>query len=203
VTHTEVLLLDLGNVVIELDPKRTFDAWARSTGVPVAEFAPHFGIDDAYRRHEIGAIDFAEYIAHLETRLGIRMPLADWRQGWNALFVAPFAAVVDRLPAFAERYRLCCFTNTNATHQADWETRFPTALVHFERIYSSPVIGRRKPDVTSFAWLAEDLGVAPSAIHFLDDHLENVEGARAAGLRATHTPKLNDVLATLDELVIP
>lgn len=195
-----VLLLDLGNVVIELDPRRTFETWSRASGVAVAEFASRFGIDEAYRRHEVGAIEFAEYIEHLEARLGIRMPLHEWRSGWNALFVAPFEAVLERLPVMAQRFRMCCFTNTNATHQADWEARFPAALVHFERIYSSPVIGRRKPDTASFAWLANDLGVAPSAIHFLDDHLENVEGARSAGLRASHTPKLEDVIAALDAL---
>ncbi len=197
---TTVLLLDLGNILIELDPQQTFAAWSSSSGVAVDAIRSRWDIDDAYRLHETGHMDFAAYAAHLQSKLGIRMPLDEWRSGWNALFVAPYDAVLERLPALASRYRLCCFTNTNATHQAIWESMLTTTLAQFERVYSSPVIGLRKPNPESFTWLAHDLGVSPQKIHFIDDMRENTEGAKIAGLAATHTPRLRDVLAVLDAL---
>ncbi len=41
--------------------------------------------------------------------------------------------------------------------------------------------------------IAKDIGVPPADILFLDDTLENVEGARAAGLRAVHVKGPQDV----------
>lgn len=53
-----------------------------------------------------------------------------------------------------------------------------------DRCYFSASMGLAKPDAAFFARIAADLGVQPVEMLFIDDGADNVEGARAAGLRA-------------------
>ena len=182
----EALLFDLGGVVLKLQPRACFEHWATRSGVAAATLGARFRIDDAYKAHETGAIDFPEYARRLSARLGITLAEEDWRGGWNALFADTFEAVVERLPKVARALPTYAFTNTNAEHQAAWQARFGERLTGFEQIYASWQIGRRKPNPNAFLWVARAMDVAPERILFLDDSAANVAGARAAGMQAAH-----------------
>jgi putative hydrolase of the HAD superfamily len=45
-------------------------------------------------------------------------------------------------------------------------------------------LGVHKPEAQAFLLAADALGVAPGEVLFIDDKAENVEGARAVGMRA-------------------
>ncbi len=195
----KALLLDLGGVVIDVDPQRCFEYWAEAAGVDVEHIAVRWRADDAYEAFEIGAIGFDEYLVSLSTRLGISLEPDDWRAGWNALLGDPIAEVVAALPTLASRLPLYCFSNTNVVHQAAWERRHADALAPFRRIYVSWQLGMRKPSVAAYRRVADDIGVAPRDIVFLDDNAGNVEGASTAGLVARHAPNAAATLAVLRE----
>lgn len=195
---TRALLLDLGNVVLEVDFRRTFRAWAASAQVDVSHFHERWSLDGAYEAHERGHIDFETYVAALERRLGVSMPLAHWKAGWNDLFVGPFDRVQERLRTLAGRVPLYAFTNTNATHEREWRARYPEALTHFEEIFVSSTIGLRKPDEEAYQWVADAIGLTPGEILFLDDNRDNVEGARAAGLNVEWIRSEADVVEVLN-----
>ena len=196
----KALLLDLGGVVLGLRPRACFEYWADRAGVDIRDIGPRWAIDDAYRAHEVGKLDFPGYARCLSARLGIELSEDDWRAGWNALFAEPFADVANALPAAAERVPIYCFTNTNAEHEATWRTRFGHLLTPFRKVYVSSEIGRRKPDVASFTWVAADMAVTPANILFLDDSRENVAGAQAAGMRAVHVTGPEVTLRVLREM---
>ena len=195
----KALLLDLGGVVIDVDPQRCFDYWAEAAGVEVGLIAARWSADEAYEAFEIGAIGFDEYLAKLSARLGITLREDDWRAGWNALLGDANADVVAALPTLASRVPLYCFSNTNVVHQAAWERRHADALTPFRRIYVSWQLGLRKPSVAAYQRVADDIGVAPEDIVFLDDNAANVRGARAAGLVARHVPDPEATLLALRE----
>ena len=48
------ILFDLGNVVVEVDFRRTFRHWAGSAGVDEQVFFERWSEDAAYRAHETG-----------------------------------------------------------------------------------------------------------------------------------------------------
>jgi FMN phosphatase YigB (HAD superfamily) len=197
----KAVLFDLGNVVLELDVRQVFAHWAERSGEPIDALTSRWVLDEAYKRHEVGELDFHEYAVHLGDLLGIELSTLDWRSGWNALFRGPYPEVAARLPALSDHLPCFCFTNTNPTHQAQWQSDFPDAIAHFEKIYVSSEIGRRKPDQESYRWVASDMGFAPHEIHFIDDSRENVEGAISAGLRATLVRSEADVVAAMETLL--
>jgi putative hydrolase of the HAD superfamily len=73
---------------------------------------------------------------------------------------------------------------SNAPHEfADTMVSSPV-LADFEHVIFSAWIGVIKPDPGAFAAAVQRVGRPPEEILFVDDREANVEGARAAGLRA-------------------
>lgn len=191
------LLLDLGNVVVEVDFRRTFDHWARHAGAEPADLHRSWGLDPAYEAHERGEIGFETYTEHLSNRLGIRLPLEVWREGWNEVFIGPYGPVQRRLEELTGQLPLYAFTNTNSTHEAAWRDRYADAIEPFDHVFVSSTIGMRKPEVDAYRWVADAMNVAPEEILFIDDTLENVEGARRAGLETRWIRSASDVVEAL------
>jgi putative hydrolase of the HAD superfamily len=68
----------------------------------------------------------------------------------------------------------------------------------FDAIHYAADLGCAKPDAAFFAVITERTGFAPSELLLIDDRLENVEGARAAGWNGvlwTGEARLAEVLA--------
>jgi putative hydrolase of the HAD superfamily len=56
----------------------------------------------------------------------------------------------------------------------------------FDGVVISCEVGMMKPDPRVYPLAAESLGVRPEEAVFIDDFIENVEGARRAGMQAIH-----------------
>ena len=189
----EALLFDLGGVIVELDWERVFDHWARCAGKPLAPIRAGFGFDVPYQRHERGEIGAADYYESLRRSLQLDITDAQFDAGWKALFVDTIPETVKMIRAIRGHIPLYLFSNSNAAHQEAWAARFADALEPFEKVFVSSEIGRRKPTRESFEHVAHEIGVSPASILFFDDMVENVEGARAAGLQAVHVRSPQDV----------
>lgn len=190
------LLLDLGNVVLDVDFRRTFHAWATSAGIDAQRFFDRWQADEHYERHEVGALTFHDYARHLAERFDVRMGIDAWRDGWNDAFVDYLPGVMPLLQTLAARMPVYCFTNTNPTHEAAWRRRYPELGV-FHHIFVSSRIRRRKPEVPAYHYVAKRMGYAPGEIWFLDDNRRNVEGAILAGLTTFRIRTADDVTRIL------
>jgi len=178
----EVLLFDLGGVLVEFDGITPLVAL--SGGALTREQARRFWLlSDAVRRFETGQCSGDEFAAAAvaELRLGMA-PGAFLRQfvSWDR---GPLPGALELLDALRPRLLLACLSNNNELH---WRRlREETGLLQkFHRCFASHEIGCMKPDRESFDHVVRHLGVAPGRILFLDDNPECVDGARAAGLAA-------------------
>ena len=202
-SYPHAVLLDLGGVIVDIDPRACFVSWARAAGVDVGAIAARWAVDDAYEAFEVGAIDFDEYVARLSRRLGISIGRNEWRTGWNELLRGLFDDVAEILPLVASALPLYVFSNTNPVHQEAWQTRFASALAPVRKIYTSWEMGLRKPSVEAYLAVADDIGVAPAEILFADDNAQNVAGGKAAGLDARLVRTPVETLAILRGLTRP
>ena len=196
----QALLLDLGGVVLDIDPHACFAFWATAAGVDAHLIASRWSVDDAYKAFEVGAMGFAEYTDSLSRRLGVTLTEEQWMTGWNALLRGPLPEIADILPAVARRMPLYAFSNTNPVHEVVWRRQLADLLGWFRKVYTSCGLRLRKPDATAYLAVADDMGVEPSAILFVDDNAENVAGARAAGLRAWHATSPESTLQLFSQL---
>lgn len=193
----ELLLFDLGGVLIELDFSRMFRAWAAYSTYSPEDIGHRFKMDRAYEQHERGALEAAGYFAHLKAVLALEASDQDVRLGWNQMFVGLIDDTAGLLRRLDPAVRLCALTNSNRAHEDYWRVEYAAALEVFECIFVSSTMGVRKPERAAFERIAERTGVPAERTLFFDDTLGNVEGARDAGLHAVHVQRPEDVSRAL------
>ena len=193
----EVLLFDLGGVLLDIDFGRAFHAWGEMAGVAPELLAARYRADEPYERHERGEISASEYFASLRESLQVALTDAQFEAGWNALLLAEKREITGLIAQLPRSLPLYVFSNSNLTHQRHWMPELAALLPRFERIFVSSDIGLRKPEREAYAHVAREIGAAPADILFFDDSLPNVEGARDAGLHAVHVTTPEVVRAAL------
>lgn len=197
--NVDAAVLDLGNVLVEIDFRRAFAAWAKAAGVPVETLSARFAFDDAYCAHERGEIDEAKYFSLLRTNLGIDISDDSFLAGWNAIFGGPLPGAERVLRELSARMPLYVFSNTNPAHVAHFGPRYRELLSPVTKVVTSCDIGRRKPEPEAFRRMAAITGLPPARLAFFDDLEENVAGARAAGLQAQRVSGPGEILGLLLE----
>ena len=193
----QALLFDLGGVILQIEFDRAIQAWADSAGVPAEQVGARFSLDAGYEAHERGELDPAGYCAHLRQTLGLDLPDEPLLAGWNQIFVGEVPEVGPLLASLAKSLPLYAFSNTNTAHRTFWQARYRGILAPFSQVFCSCDLGLRKPTTDAYLEVCERIGVAPARIVFFDDVLENVEGARTAGLRAHQVNSATDIRAAL------
>lgn len=198
----DVLLFDIGRVVLDVDFSRVMTNWAAHAGCTPAELAARFVVDDSFRHHEIGRIDDAAFFHNLRTSLGIDISDEQFLEGWNAIFSDEMPGIGPLLASAARRMPLYAFSNTNPAHVAHFSRAYTDVLGHFREIFLSSSIGLRKPDAEAYDHVVKAIGVPASRILFFDDSAANIEGARSRGLAAVHVTSTDDVAKALTALGI-
>ena len=198
----DVLLFDIGRVVLDIDFNRVMASWAAHAGCTPAELAGRFVVDDSFKHHEVGRIDDAAFFGNLRNALGIGITDAQFLEGWNAIFAGEMPGIAELLTNAAKRMPLYAFSNTNPAHVAHFSRAYSDVLGHFREIFLSSTIGLRKPDAKAYDHVVQAIGVPAQRILFFDDVADNVAGARARGLAAVHVTSTDDVAKALSALGI-
>lgn len=198
-TNNDVLLFDLGGVLIDVDFDMAFMIWGAYSGVPTPLLRARFSIDTCYERHERGEIDAAEYFDSLRNALGIKLTDAEFEEGWNAILGKEIKVTTALLAQLKPHIPLYLLSNSNKTHHRYWAKQFAPMLSHFERAFVSSDIGKRKPDPEVFAHVALEIGVPVARILFFDDSKENIDGAQRMGMSAIHVTSTDSVKNAVKE----
>ncbi|MET0676350.1 MAG: HAD-IA family hydrolase [Bradyrhizobium sp.] len=198
----DVLLFDLGRVVLDISFDRVMACWAGHAGCTAADLAPRFVVNDSFKHHEIGRIDDAAFFDGLRQSLGIAITDEQFLDGWNSIFTGEMEGIAPLLARAGQRMPLYAFSNTNPAHIAHFSQAYADVLSHFREIFLSSTIGLRKPDAEAYDHVVKAIGVPASRILFFDDSAANIEGARARGLSAIHVTSTDDVAKALTALGI-
>src|SRR5579863_10119039 len=185
------IIFDLGGVIINLDNRRTEEAF---TALGVKNFREYFGHGFAasfFSDYETGKISDQEFIGRVRQLAGLaQVPEQLIIDSWNALLLDFPPERIQLLKELRKTYRLFLFSNTNALHLAAlrriWTTSFggdASLDDYFEKTYYSHLMGMRKPDPESFGVILKENKLNGQETLFVDDAIVNVEGAEQAGLK--------------------
>ena len=194
----EALILDFGGVLYAIDydaPVRAFAALGATGFDQIYHKAAQQPLLDAL---ETGHLSEHAFLSALATYCAPGTSLAAVADAWNSILLGLQPWTRAAIPQLARTHRLFLFSNTNALHahaftsaltaSGDWDL-FTT---HFEALHFSHELGMRKPHPEAFLHLCALHQLNPVRTHFIDDSFQHVEGARAAGLRATHLADLTE-----------
>jgi putative hydrolase of the HAD superfamily len=191
--ETKNIIFDLGGVILNLDNRKTEDAFH---AMGAKNFREYFGPGMAasfFREYETGKINDQQFLVSLRDLIHADVPDPVLIMAWNAMlldFPPERIRLLDDLRS--QKYRLFLFSNTNALHLKEvhriYSSSFPERQLddHFEKAYYSHLMGMRKPDAESFHLILAENNLQAEATLFVDDTLVNIEAARRLGLKAVH-----------------
>ena len=176
---TEAVIFDIGNVLIEWQPERFYDALiGEDRRRAMFEAVDLHGMNDRVDRGE----PFREVIyATADMYPDWRAEIRTWHDRWIELArpVIPHSLALLRalrakgMPVFA-------LSNFGIDSFALAETHYPF-LAEFDRRFISGHMGVIKPDPRIFALVEEASGLAPGSLLFVDDRADNIAAAEARG----------------------
>jgi len=199
------IIFDYGNVIFEINFKRTQDALGQLGISDVTNFFAHKNHNSLFDNFEMDQITPAEF------RTGIRAAaknpsLTDSQidDAWNSLLIGVSGNNHDVLLAVKEKYRTFLLSNNNRIHY-DWIMDhiqkgygLDNYNDYFEKAYFSQQMRLRKPNVNIFEQVIKENNLDPKETLFIDDSPQHIEGAKKAGLQTllmdVHPEKLEEFL---------
>lgn len=177
----ELLLFDLGGVLVEFSGTRDLARFMRTPQAPGQILkrwieCPH---TTAYEAGGIPAALWAErFVRDWDLTVApdeFLAAFAAWSRGF-------FPGAAELLAELRPRYRLAALSNSNELH---WKRNQELGILQeFEFTMASHEIGCCKPDPAIFRSALERARLSPDAVIFFDDQPANVAGAASCGIRA-------------------
>jgi putative hydrolase of the HAD superfamily len=197
------LIFDFGNVVAHFDYRKACDHYGRRLGISADAFLERVrtaGFSELVKEYESGRIESTEFSSRVCALAGLDISHTEFAAAWADIFWLnePIADLVAALRSLG--YTLVLGSNTNDLHAAQFRGQFAETLAHFDTLVLSYEIGHIKPSADFYHACVRAAGAEPGSCIFIDDLAENVEGARAAGLRAVQFRDVPELLTELESL---
>ena len=196
----DTIIFDFGDVFINLDLDATPKALKQ---LGIKEW--NMELDKLNKSYEIGIIDELEFMQGLQKYTN-DADLVTIREAWNAILLDFPLHRLEFLQMISSKYRLFLLSNTDSTHIDKFEHKVGQSFARdfyscFEKVYFSFEIRKRKPDENTYKYILNNHNLVAKKTLFVDDKLENIEGAKNVGLNTWHlNPKTEDVTELLERI---
>jgi putative hydrolase of the HAD superfamily len=192
------VIFDFGGVLVRTEDDRRRRAWEKRLGLARREADRIVFDSETALLAATGQLDEAEHWRWVGERLGLSPDqTAEFRRDFFAGDQLD-EALVALIESLHPRYKTALLTNC-------WPRRRQELVAYgmdglFDVNVLSCEVGVGKPDARIYSEALAQLQVAPEEAVFIDDHLPNVEAARALGMHAVHfrdTPSLRNELSAI------
>lgn len=181
----KAIIFDFGGVLVRTHDHSLREKWERRLGLAPGQAAEIVFDSEVGRAAQLGHISDAEHWRWLQHRLGLDdEALVRFRAEFfdGDRLDADLLAYVDRL---RERYTVGLLSNATPIGRQVFSEEYPL-IDHFDSVTISAEEGVMKPEPRIYHIALERAGVEPQQALFVDDLIQNVEGARRVGMQAIH-----------------
>ena len=194
----KAIIFDVGGVLIRTRSRAGREKWAARFDMDSWDFEGFVFNGESGRQAQLGQKTFEQHWQWLGRHFNLtEAELAEMRQDFFAgdTLNEPLVDYIRRLRQAG--YHTGLLSNFADDARLLWQSRFPF-IQYFDGVIISSEVGMMKPDPQIYHLAAKCVGVKPEEALFVDDFIENVAGARRAGMQAIH---FNDPQAAQQRLV--
>ena len=196
--ETKVFLFDLGGVLINVNYHKTISAFAQLGVADPSKLYNQFGQNKLFDQYEKGEVSSDYFIQQLKPLTNLGVSEAQVIEAWNAMIEDFPIEKLDFISQLSKYHKCFLLSNTNEIHLEKVidnlkNTPYKRLEDLFEKCYYSHLIGKRKPDVDTFNWVINQMGVKAEETLFIDDSPQHVNGAIKAGLKAIYYTEAADL----------
>jgi epoxide hydrolase-like predicted phosphatase len=196
----KAVIFDVGGVLIRTHSWAGREKWATRLGLDAREFEDFVFSGESGRQAQLGQISSAEHWTWLADHFGLdETGMAELRRDFFSgdRLDESLVAYIKRLRQAGYRTGLLSNAGGEARHLLSGD--YPI-IDHFDGVVISAEVGVMKPDPKIYQLAAERVEVDVTEALFVDDVVENVEGARAVGMEAVHFTEPELVRQQLTEI---
>jgi glucose-1-phosphatase len=183
----DLVIFDMDDVLGHLDRRMRLELLAAATGQPAELIHERIWASDFEPGAECGLYSTgSDYLAEFNRRLGSNLSRAQWVAARRTA-TSLNGDVLEIAVNVVARCATSVLTNNGPLLREALDEILPEVERLFGvRAYASCQLGARKPTRLVFERLLARFDVAPARAVFIDDYVDFIEGARAAGLNAIH-----------------
>lgn len=190
--NIENIIFDFGGVIIDIDPMLTVRELEKSGFRDIEKLKTKEFYQQVIYKFEKG-ID-TPAVFHNKLRQYLHMDLSDQQldDAWNALLFDIPEERIRIIEQVKKHYPIYLLSNSNEIHYdlyvRDLQLRFGYREFDelFDKAYFSFDLHLAKPHPEIFEFVINQHQLIPEKTLFIDDRIENIKGARKAGLRTYH-----------------
>ena len=178
----EVILFDLGGVLVELTGAPTLHEWTEHK-LNDNELWNLWITSPSVRAFETGRMTTEQFGAEIVKEMQLPVSGDTFIKVFSQWPSGLFSDVPDLISRLKENYTLACLSNSNELH---WNRIMEEMAIKdlLDHHFSSHLIGKIKPDMDAFEHVLESLNCKPSDVLFVDDNEINVISVRTIGMCA-------------------
>jgi len=185
------IIFDLGGVIMNIDFKKTENAFAELGFTNFKQHMTQFHITPFFEQYETGMIDDATFVKGIQEIAGKPLTEEQIVEAWNALLLDFPLERIALLEKLKTQYRLFLLSNTNALHYVAFQQTLHklTGKVLediFEKTYYSHTAHLRKPAAAIYQLVINENNLNAAETLFIDDTASNFSGAEETGIQTLH-----------------
>jgi len=186
VQNIELIIFDLGNVLLPFDMRKSCRNLAKYSALNSEEiFSRFWEPPRLLDNFEKGKITGKQFYSVIKKVLVLKkLDYLSFSKIFNGVF-AVNEALIKLVKSIKDRYRLAILSNTNAIHW-DYLCRKYSFISYFDYLCPSHKISTKKPDLNAYKYVLDTSGTKPSDCLFVDDLLINIRAARQIGINSLH-----------------
>jgi glucose-1-phosphatase len=185
------IIFDLGGVIMNIDFKKTENAFAQLGFTDFKQYMTQFHITPFFEDYETGRIDDAAFVKGIQEIAA--QPLTEQQVigAWNALLLDFPPARLALLEQIKTDYRIFLLSNTNSLHYQAFQQTLEAQIgkrleAIFEKTYYSHTAHLRKPHAAIYQLVLDENNLQPAETLFIDDTASNFSGAEELGIQTLH-----------------
>ena len=181
-SQIEHVVFDLGKVLVDFSYSQLFPLLRKRGALisDVEDFANRVRLVD----YEHGQISTDEFLLNINTLLNTPLDEIELKNAWCGIFT-PIPQMLTLARQLHTQVGVYIISNTGKIHWNYLQERFSLADF-YKDAFASFEVGQMKPVASIYKTAEERFGFSPEQVVFIDDRLENVEGARACNWQAIH-----------------
>lgn len=195
----EAIIFDFGGVIIDVDYTNTQLAFEKLGIKNFDELYSQAHQSKLFDKLETGHISPSEFRSRLKELCRLDFDEVAIDMAWNAMLGSIPTERLELITSLKKNYRTFLLSNTNVIHMRFIEKYMDREGIKnlfyssFEKVYFSFEMKQRKPDLEIFETVIEENNLDASSTLFVDDSIQHIHGAQAAGLKTLFLEKGNDI----------
>jgi len=192
----EAVIFDLGGVIINIEPQRAFQAFARLLNITAKEVSEIAHKSGVIRDFEKGLIEESEFYDAVRELFNQSLTDQEIANAWNQLLLDIPTERLTLLDNVKQQYNTLLLSNTNPIHIREVSERIPGSMLgdYFHKVYLSHEIKMLKPAPEIFEYVLKENKLEPANTFFIDDNPANVQSAASLNIQTLHVEAFDQVI---------